>query len=95
MTPAKSGRRRVEEVFVKRIEKTGFPGFGFSRQGDKLALGDRRRLPEERMQVAGSKDGGSVYTEWDLEVQNGNPGFVRHFGPFQPVLTTDNLDGTV
>jgi hypothetical protein len=23
------------------------------------------------MQLAGPKDGGSVYTEWDLEVQNG------------------------
>jgi hypothetical protein len=77
MTPAKSGRRRVEEVFVKRIEKTGFPGFGFSRQGDKLALGDRRRLPEERMQLAGSKDGGSVYTEWDL----GSPKWKSRFRP--------------
>ena len=26
------------------------------------------------MLLAGPRDGSSVYTEWDLEVQNGNPG---------------------
>ena len=46
-----------------------------NRQGDNPALRDRRRLPEERMQLAGSKDGNSVYTESDREVQNGNSRF--------------------
>jgi hypothetical protein len=41
---------------------------------EKENLRDRRRLPEERMQLAGLKDGGSVYTECDREVQNGNSG---------------------
>ena len=52
-------------------ENTGFPGFGLRGQGDNPALRDRRRLPEERMQLAGSKDGGSVYTESNREFQNG------------------------
>jgi hypothetical protein len=56
--------------------------------GRQLRLAGRRRLPEGKMQLAGSKDGGwlytdrhpgakmgiPVYTEWDLEVQNGNSG---------------------
>jgi len=59
---------------VEYTENTGFPGFGLCGQGDNPALRDRRRLPEERMQPAGSKDSGSVYTESDREVQNGNSG---------------------
>ena len=73
---------RAGEVFVECIENTGFHGFGLCGQCDNPALAtshrhvhwDRRRLPEERMQLAGSKDGGSVYTESDREVQNGNSG---------------------
>jgi hypothetical protein len=39
----------------------------------------RKRVPEgkcnsQKMQLAGTKDGGWVYTEWDLEVQNGESG---------------------
>jgi hypothetical protein len=73
---AKSGGQevRVGEVFVECAEKIGFPGFGFFRQGNNYALRGRRRLPEEKMQLAGSKDGGLAYTKWDLEVQNGNSG---------------------
>jgi len=59
---------------VKCAKNTGFPGFGLCGQGDNPALRDRRRLPEERMQLAGSNDGDSVYTEWDRKVQNGNSG---------------------
>ena len=55
-------------------DNTGFPGFGLCVQGDNPDLRDRRRLLEERMQLAESKDGGSVYTESDREVQNGNSG---------------------
>jgi len=39
---------RVREVFVECTEKTEFPGFGFSGQGDRRALQGRRRLPEEK-----------------------------------------------
>jgi hypothetical protein len=67
---------RVGEVFVKYAENTGFPGFGLCGHGDKPALRDRRGLPEERMQLAGSSDGGSVSTEWDRKVQNGNSGII-------------------
>jgi hypothetical protein len=61
-------------MFVEWTEKAGFPGFGFCGQGDNPALRWRRRLPAGKMQLAGPKDGGLVYTEWDLEVQNGNSG---------------------
>jgi len=40
-------------VFVECAEMAGFRGFGFSRQSDNPALRGRRRLPEERMQLAG------------------------------------------
>ncbi|MGA2591096.1 MAG: GlsB/YeaQ/YmgE family stress response membrane protein [Bryobacteraceae bacterium] len=40
--------------------------FWIFRQGDNRALLGRRRLPKEKMQLAGSTDGGWVYT-----VQNG------------------------
>jgi hypothetical protein len=62
---AKSGGQevRVGEVFVECAEKTGFPGFGFSLQGNNYALRGRRRLPEEKMQLTGSKDGGWEYTD--------------------------------
>jgi hypothetical protein len=64
MGAAKSGGQevRVGEVFVECAEKTRFPGFGFFWQGDNRALLGRRRLPEEKMQLAGSTDGGWVYT---------------------------------
>ena len=42
-----------------------FPGFGLCAQGDNPALRGRRRLPEEGMQLPGSKGGGLVYTELD------------------------------
>jgi phage-related baseplate assembly protein len=61
-------------VFVECTENTGVPGLGLCGQEDNPALRDRRRLAEERMQRAGSKDGGSVYTESDREVQIGNSG---------------------
>jgi hypothetical protein len=62
---AKSGGQevRVGEVFVECAEKTGFPGFGFFLQGNNYALRGRRRLPEGKMQLTGSKDGGWEYTD--------------------------------
>ena len=76
MTPAKSGDQevRVGEVFMECAEKEGFPGFGFFRKGANCALWGRKRFPEERMHVAGSNDGGWMYTEHNCGVQNGNPG---------------------
>jgi hypothetical protein len=38
--------------------KTGLPGFGFFQQGDNCARQARTWLPEERLQLAGSKGGG-------------------------------------
>jgi len=64
----------VGGVFVECVEKTGLLGFGLSGQGGSPALRGRRRLPEGKMQLAGPRDGGLVYTEWGLEVQNGNSG---------------------
>ena len=64
----------VREVFVECAEKRGFPCFGFFRRDDNYALQGRKRLPEEGMQVAGSKDRGWMYTERESGVQNGNPG---------------------
>ena len=54
--------------------KAGFPVFGFSGQGDNPALRGESSPPEENMQLGGAEDGGLIYTESDLEVQNGNPG---------------------
>jgi hypothetical protein len=54
---------RAGEVFVECTEEAGFPGFGFSGQGDNPALQGRKRLPAEEMQLAGPKDGGLAYTE--------------------------------
>lgn len=59
-------------MFVECTEKAEVSGFGPSGQGDNPTLRGRRRLPEEEMQLAGSKDGGLLCTERDLEVQNGN-----------------------
>ena len=61
---------RVGEVFVECAEKTGVSGLGFSGQGDNPALRGRRRLPEENMQLPGSKDGGWVHAGQDPGVQN-------------------------
>ena len=47
-------------MFVECTEKTGVSGFGLSGQGDNPALRGRRRLPKEKMQLAGSKEGGLV-----------------------------------
>jgi hypothetical protein len=84
MGAAKPGERegRVGEVFVECVENTGLPGSGSFRQGDDPALWGRRRLPppQKTMQLAGPKGGGPVYTEWELEVQNGNPGQNGSFG---------------
>jgi hypothetical protein len=65
---AKSGDQevRVGEVFVECAEKIGFPGFGFFRQSNNYALRGRKRLPEEKMQLTGSRDqrmaAGSILT---------------------------------
>jgi hypothetical protein len=68
MGGAKSGGQevRVGEVFVECAEKEGFPGFGFFRQGDNCTLRGRRRLPEEKTQLAGSKEGGWGHTDRHL-----------------------------
>ena len=55
---------RIGEVFVECGGKMGFPGFGFFRHGDNRAFAGARTAPGGKMQlVAGSKDGGSVYTD--------------------------------
>jgi hypothetical protein len=61
---------RAGEAFVEGAGKTGFPGFGSFRQGEDCALRGRRRLPENKMQLAGSKDGGWVYNEREPGDQN-------------------------
>ena len=45
-------------------EKTGLPGFGFLLEGDNPALRGKKTAPEGRVQLAGSKDGVGVYTNW-------------------------------
>jgi len=45
------------------METQGLPVLVSLRQGESGAWWSRRRLPEEEMQLAGSKDGGCVYTE--------------------------------
>jgi uncharacterized membrane protein YeaQ/YmgE (transglycosylase-associated protein family) len=83
MGAANSGGQevRVGEGFVECAEKTRFLGFGFFWQGDNRALLGRRRLPEEcnsqKMQLAGSTDGGWVYTQQQPPVQNGNSGWLK------------------
>jgi hypothetical protein len=70
-----AGRRGAERCLWKSLKISGFPVLvRFLRWGDTAALRGRRRLPEERMQPAGSKDGDSAYTGSDREVQNGNSG---------------------
>jgi hypothetical protein len=51
------------EVFVKCIEKTGFPGLGFSRQGGIAAWASQRRSREGKLHFEGSRSGGWVYTK--------------------------------
>jgi len=43
-------------------EKEGFPSYGFFRQDANCALWGRQPLPEEKLRVAGAKDGGWVYS---------------------------------
>ena len=71
MGAARSGNQEVRggEVFVEGAGKTGFPGFGFFRQGDNCALRGRKRLPERNCNSQDHKDGGWVYT-CDSGVQN-------------------------
>jgi hypothetical protein len=73
---AKSGGQkvRVGEVFVECAEKTRFPDFGFFWQGNNYALRGRRRLPEGKMQLGGSKEGGWVYTQLERESKMEIPG---------------------
>jgi hypothetical protein len=74
MTPAKSGDQNVEagDVFVAGIEKTGVRDFGFCAQRESPVLQGRKWLREEERGSQDQKDGTLVYTERDLEVQNGN-----------------------
>jgi hypothetical protein len=80
MGAAKSGDQEVSvgEAFVGCAGKTGFPGFGFFRQGESGAWWSRKRLREEKMQLAmqfaGSKEGGWVYTGEDPRLRNENSG---------------------
>jgi hypothetical protein len=53
--------------------KTGFPGFGNFGRATTAPWG-AKTAPRGKMQLAGSKDGGWVYTEPDPGVQNGNSG---------------------
>jgi hypothetical protein len=68
---------RAGEVFVEDFERTGVRDFGFCAQRDSPAWQGRKRLPEERMQLAGSRYGGSVYTESDRKFRNGNSDLER------------------
>jgi hypothetical protein len=58
---------------MKITEKKQLPGFGFFRRGDNPARG-RRRLPEEKLELARPRDDGLVYTQFELKIQNGNSG---------------------
>jgi hypothetical protein len=64
MSAAKSGDQEVRagEVFVESAGKTGFPGFGFSRQGDNRALRAEDGSRREKLQRGGSKEGNWMYT---------------------------------
>ena len=55
----------VVERPIARLDRIG--------HRDLSRLG-RRRIPEERTQLAGPRNRGVIHTEWDLEVQNGNFG---------------------
>jgi len=46
--------------FQRRLVK---PGGRLAKEGDSCAKQKRRRLPEERMQLAGLRHGGWVYAE--------------------------------
>jgi hypothetical protein len=76
MGALKSGDQevRVGEVCVECAGKTGFPRFGFFRQGEITAWASQRRLPEKRLHWGGSKVGGLGYTGQEFGIQNGNPG---------------------
>jgi hypothetical protein len=56
------------------LKRQGFPLSDFFWQGDNRALLGRRRLAEQKMQLAGFTDGGWVYTRQQPAVQNGNSG---------------------
>jgi hypothetical protein len=47
--------------------------YGLSRQGDNCALRGEDGYRREKLQLAGSKDGGWVYNRGGQESQNGNP----------------------
>jgi len=60
-------------VFVEITEKTGIPGSWILRAGRQPHLARARTAPgKKRMQLARPQDGGLVYTQSNLEVQNGN-----------------------
>lgn len=52
-------------VLVECPAKTGVRDFGFCAQDDSAVWQGSKMAPERRMQPVGSKDGDSVYTEWD------------------------------
>jgi hypothetical protein len=51
-----------QEVSMECSEKDRISRFRIFPAGRQLRLPGRRRLPEGKMQLAGSKDGGWVYT---------------------------------
>ncbi len=54
--------------------KARFAGFGFLRHGACRGWQSQRWLPYRKLLLAGSKDGGQVYTDQDAGVPNGNSG---------------------
>jgi hypothetical protein len=67
---------RAGEVFSECIEKTGLPILDFpGRAKTVLAEAKTASGGKNATRRAGPKDGGLAYTEWDLEVQNGNSGY--------------------
>jgi hypothetical protein len=94
---AKSGGQevRVGEVFAECAEKTGFPGFGFFRRGDNCALrgedgSQRGKCNSQKMQLAGSKDGGWMYTDRHPGAKMEIPANVQNPAVYCPMAYWEN-----
>ena len=67
-------RRAAERCSWNAMERQGLRFLVSLGQGESGAWRSRRRLPEGKMQLAGSEDGGWPYTKQERGVQNGNSG---------------------
>lgn len=63
-------------MFAERVEKVGFAILDFGRSAGSRCCGVENGSPK-KMWLAGTKDGALAYTEWQLEVQNGDSGLIR------------------